>query len=50
MKRFQHKPFMNVDQKRELARSLNVSEIWISDWFDRMLRKKKREARLCLGT
>ena len=49
-KKFQDKPFMNVDERCELARSLNVSEKWISDWFNRMLRMRKQEAMLCLGT
>ena len=47
--KFQVKPYVDKDLKSELARSLNISEKSIKDWFFRMRQKKQKEELLCIG-
>ena len=49
MKSFQANPYPELEEKHQLAKSLNISETWISQWFS-MERSKKRKGRLlCEG-
>ena len=41
MKRFQGKGPLENKEKYELAKSLNISEKMVTDWFRRMDRRKK---------
>ena len=47
--KFQVKPYVDKDLKSELARSLNISEKRIKEFFYRMRQKKQKEELLCLG-
>ena len=50
MERFQTKPFVKMQEKSQLASSLNISERKIAMWFvDMRLRKDKRHEGLSSG-
>ena len=47
LKRFQAKPFLEQGEKSQLARSLNISEATIAQWFQNRRKKKRRTEMLC---
>ena len=49
MKRFQANPYLNGEEKRQLAKSLNVSGTKIRNWFDYQRKKLKAKNMLCEG-
>ena len=46
MKMFQDNPYLNKEEKRQLAKSLNVSELQIRDWYINRRKKRRHEASL----
>ena len=37
------------EEVRELARSLNLSEMWVKNWFNCKRRIKSQDSELCIG-
>ena len=43
MKSFEANPYPGIKQKRQLAKSLNISQITIENWFGSMRHKKSKQ-------
>ena len=47
--RYQANPYLEKEDKVQLAQSLNISTRSIGDWFDQRRFKQKRRGMLCEG-